>query len=49
MVLNVGLSLGVISGELFTMGMIMALLTTVMAGPMLDRLGYARRADHSGL
>lgn len=48
-VLNVGLSLGVISGELFTMGVIMALLTTAMAGPMLDRLGYARRADHGGL
>lgn len=32
-VLNVGLSLGVISEALFT---------TAMAGPMLDRLGYAR-------
>lgn len=41
-VLNVGLSLGVISGELFTMGVIMALFTTAMAGPMLDRLGYGR-------
>jgi len=42
-VLNVGLTLGVISGELFTMGVLMALLTTAMAGPMLDRLGYGRR------
>jgi Kef-type K+ transport system membrane component KefB len=41
-VLNVGLSLRVISEELFTMGVLMALLTTAMAGPMLDRLGYAR-------
>jgi Kef-type K+ transport system membrane component KefB len=41
-VLNVGLSLGVISAELFTMGVLMALLTTAMAGPMLNRLGYGR-------
>lgn len=41
-VLNVGLSLGVISEELFTMGVLMALLTTAMARPMLNRLGYAR-------
>lgn len=41
-VLNVGLSLGVIGGELFTMGVVMALLTTAMAGPMLDRLGFRR-------
>jgi Kef-type K+ transport system membrane component KefB len=43
-VLNVGLALGVISGELFTMGVLMALLTTAMAGPMLDGLGYGRGA-----
>jgi Kef-type K+ transport system membrane component KefB len=40
-VLNVGLSLGVISQELFTMGVLMALITTCMAGPLLERLGYA--------
>ena len=40
--LNVGLSLGVISQELFSMGVLMALLTTAMTGPMLNRLGYAR-------
>ena len=39
-VLNVGLSLGVISQEVFTMGVLMALVTTVMAGPLLERLGY---------
>ena len=39
-VLNVGLSLGVISQELFTMGVLMALITTAMAGPLLKRLGY---------
>jgi len=41
-VLNVGLSLGVISQELFTIGVLMALLTTAMAGPLLHRLGYRR-------
>jgi Kef-type K+ transport system membrane component KefB len=39
-ILNVGLELGVISTELFTMGVLMALITTVMAGPLLGRLGY---------
>jgi len=43
-VLNVGLSLGVISPELFTMGVLMALITTAMAGPLLARLGYGRVA-----
>ncbi len=41
-VLNVGLSLGVITQELFTMGVVMALITTAMAGPLLSRLGYGR-------
>jgi Kef-type K+ transport system membrane component KefB len=44
-VLNVGLSLVVISPELFTMGVIMAVLTTAMAGPMLNGLGYGRVKD----
>jgi Kef-type K+ transport system membrane component KefB len=39
-ILNVGLELGVISTELFTMGVLMALVTTVMAGPLLGQLGY---------
>ncbi|MCP9774344.1 cation:proton antiporter [Cyanobium sp. WAJ14-Wanaka] len=39
-ILNVGLGLGVISTELFTMGVLMALVTTVMTGPLLSRLGY---------
>jgi Kef-type K+ transport system membrane component KefB len=39
-VLNVGLSQGVISTELFTIGVLMALATTVMTGPLLGRLGY---------
>jgi Kef-type K+ transport system membrane component KefB len=41
-ILNVGLSLGVISTELFTMMVLMALITTAMAAPLLQRLGYGR-------
>ena len=39
-VLNVGLTLGVISTELFSMGVLMALITTAMAGPLLAREGH---------
>ena len=39
-ILNVGLMIGVISTELFTMGVIMALATTVITGPFLGALGY---------
>ena len=41
-ILNVGLNLGVISEELFSIGVLMALGTTLMAGPLLDRLGFDR-------
>jgi Kef-type K+ transport system membrane component KefB len=41
-VLNVGLDLGVLSEELFTMGVLMALITTAMTGPLLERSGYRR-------
>ncbi|MEB3235711.1 MAG: cation:proton antiporter [Cyanobacteriota bacterium] len=41
-ILNVGLSLGAISTSLFTTGVLMAISTTVMTGPLLDRLGYGR-------
>jgi Kef-type K+ transport system membrane component KefB len=41
-VLNVGLSLGVIGPALFTVMVMMALITTAMAGPLLGRLGYGR-------
>jgi len=40
--LNVGLSLGVIGPALFTIMVMMALITTAMAGPLLGRLGYGR-------
>ena len=43
-ILNVGLGLGVISQTLFTLMVLMALLTTAMAGPLLGRLGYGAAA-----
>ena len=43
-ILNVGLSLGVISTELFSIGVVMAIVTTLMTGPLLERLGYRRQA-----
>lgn len=41
-ILNVGLELGLLSQELFTMMVIMALVTTVMTGPLL-KLAYPSR------
>ena len=48
-VLNVGLALGVITPQLFTMGVLMALITTAMAGPLLARLGYGRLSSPAEL
>ena len=39
-VLNIGLELGVLSIEIFTMMVIMALVTTFMTGPALDLIDY---------
>jgi Kef-type K+ transport system membrane component KefB len=39
-VLNIGLDLGVLSPTLFAMLVIMALVTTMMASPLLPLLGY---------
>ena len=39
-VLNIGLELGVLSSTLFAMLVIMALVTTMMAPPLLPLLGY---------
>jgi Kef-type K+ transport system membrane component KefB len=39
-VLNIGYDLGVLSTEIFTMMVIMALLTTFMTGPALDLINY---------
>ena len=38
-VLNVGLDLGILTPELFSMMVVMALVTTLMTSPMLTRLG----------
>lgn len=38
-VLNVGLDLGIISASLFTMMVLMALVTTIATGPLLDSIG----------
>lgn len=43
-VLNIGLDLGVLSSTLFAMLVIMAIVTTMMASPLLPLLGY-RSAD----
>jgi Kef-type K+ transport system membrane component KefB len=39
-VLNIGLGLGVLTTEVFTMMVIMALVTTFMTGPALDLINY---------
>ncbi|MEU0337410.1 cation:proton antiporter [Streptomyces sp. NPDC006193] len=41
-ILNVGLGLGVLDGQMFTAMVTMAIVTTVMTGPLLDR--FHRRA-----
>jgi len=41
-VLNIGLDLGVLSPTLFAMLVIMALVTTMMASPLLPLLGYRK-------
>jgi Kef-type K+ transport system membrane component KefB len=46
-VLNVGLDLGVISPALFTMMVIMALVTTAMTAPLLDWLGASVPPERS--
>jgi Kef-type K+ transport system membrane component KefB len=43
-VMKIGLDAGVIGPEIFTMLMVMAILTTVMTTPMLDLCIRGRRA-----
>ena len=43
-VLNIGYDLGILSPRIFTMMVIMALVTTFMTGPLLTLLGYNVRA-----
>lgn len=45
-VLNIGLELGVLSPTLFAMLVIMALVTTMMASPLLPLLGYQQIVPH---
>ncbi len=47
-VLNIGLDLGVLSPKLFAMLVIMALVTTMMASPLLSLLGYRRNTMPGG-
>jgi Kef-type K+ transport system membrane component KefB len=44
-VLNVGLDLGIISKQLFTMMVVMAILTTLAGGPLLDLLRPGEELD----
>ncbi|MFJ8577911.1 cation:proton antiporter [Micromonospora sp. NPDC093277] len=44
-VLNVGVSLGVLDKQMFTMMVIMALVTTAMAGPLLPKLARTPLTD----
>lgn len=46
-VLNVGLDLGIISVELFTMMVIMALVTTCSTGPLLSLLGRNQETEEA--
>ncbi|HZB32661.1 MAG TPA: cation:proton antiporter [Streptosporangiaceae bacterium] len=41
-ILNVGVSMGVLDNRMFTMMVVMALITTAMAGPFIPRRPYAR-------
>ncbi|MBA4319968.1 MAG: cation/H(+) antiporter, partial [Flavobacterium sp.] len=46
-VLNIGYDLGVLSTEIFTMMVIMALVTTFMTGPALDLINYIFKRKNS--
>ncbi len=47
-VLNIGLQMGVLSPTLFAMLVIMALVTTMMASPLLTLLGYRQGREEAG-
>ena len=46
-VLNIGYDLGVLTSEIFTMMVIMALVTTFMTGPALDLINYVFKSKNS--
>jgi Kef-type K+ transport system membrane component KefB len=48
-VLNIGLELGVLSTEIFTMLVIMALVTTFMTGPALDLINFLYKTKNTSI
>jgi len=48
-VLNIGYDLGVLSAELFSMMVVMALITTFMTGPSLDLINFLYRPKKNSL
>ena len=46
-VLNIGYDLGVLNSEIFTMMVIMALVTTFMTGPALDLINYIFKSEET--
>ena len=48
-VLNIGYDLGVLTSEIFTMMVIMALVTTLMTGPALDMINFIFRRKENGV
>lgn len=44
-VLNIGLDLGVLSPEIFSMLVVMALITTFMTGPLMELINFIYRKD----
>jgi Kef-type K+ transport system membrane component KefB len=47
--LNVGLSAGIIHGRLFTVLVLMALITTIMTGPLISAIGRMKDKPQAGL
>ncbi len=48
-VLNIGLDLGVLSPTIFAMLVIMAVVTTMIASPLLSVLGYRQTSQQKSL
>ncbi|MFN8207960.1 MAG: cation:proton antiporter [Bacteroidales bacterium] len=48
-VLNIGYDLGILSTEVFSMLVLMALVTTIMTGPLLDLINFISRRKKSRL
>lgn len=48
-VLDIGHDLGILSGQMYTMMVLMALATTFMTGPLLELLEWARKRRHGSV